>query len=268
MAEGVVACVGLFIGLLIALEVGYRLRRRSLDNESYQASPADSVVFAILGLVIAFAFNSAASRFDERRHLIIDQANALRVAWTRVDLLAEPDREAVRSRMREWVRLVLEFVPTGKDRNAPEWAEQFNRADHLQRETWQLAMEAVDRQPKPQYAALVLTPIDQWIDLSTARVEMSNRGLPFMVFVALIVLSIGGALLAGFNSANSPHRRPMHMLLFAGVISLLIYLTVDLSLPRSGLIRTDSADSAMRRLYEVMTRESPSTTGATRPVPS
>lgn len=267
MAEGVAACLGLFVALLVALEVGYWLRKRSSDSESYQASPADSVVFAILGLVIAFAFNSAASRFDERRHLNIDQANALRVAWTRVDLLAEPDREAIRIRMREWVRLVLEFVPSGHDRNSPEWTEQFNKADQLQRETWQLAMEAVDRQPKPQYAALVLSPIDQWIDLSTARIEMSNRGLPFMVFVALIALSIGGALLAGYNSANRPNRRPMHMLLFASVISMLIYLTVDLSLPRSGLIRTDSADSAMRRLYELMTTESRVTTRASQLVP-
>ena len=98
------------------------------------------------------------------------------------------------------------------------------------------------------------------MDLSAARLAMNNRGLPVLVFIALIVLSLAGAVLAGFSAARRPRRSLLHMIVFAGVISMLLYLTVDLTLPRSGLIRADPADNALRRLYANMAAESLATT--------
>lgn len=265
MVLGIVATFGLFVALLAAMEIGRGARRRMVDSESYDSTAADTVVFGLMGLLIAFTFNSAASRFDERRNLINDQANALRVSWTRLDLLPEADREPIRACMREWVELVLETIPTDPDLDSPEFNERLDRAQQLQQRAWHLALESADRQPKPQYAALVLNPIDQWRDLSATRLAMNYRGMPVTVIVALIVLSLAGAVLAGFHAARHARRSLLHMIIFAGVIAMLIYLTVDLMLPRSGLIRTDSADKALRRLYENMIAESPGTTGTTKP---
>ena len=264
MTLGVAATLGLFIALLVALEIGRWARRRLNDPEAYDSTSVETVVFAILGLLIAFTFSSAAARFDERRNLITDQANALRVAWTRLELLPEPDREPIRACMREWVEYVLEFIPADPDAKSVEFHERLIRAEQFQQQAWRLALESADRQAKPQYAALVLNPIDQWRDLSATRVAMFNRGMPVMVIIALIILSLAAAVLAGFNAARRNRRSPLHMLVFAGVISMLLYLTVDLMLPRSGLIRADSADNALRRLYANMIAESLGTTGTTK----
>ena len=59
----------------------------------------------------------------------------------------------------------------------------------------------------------------------------------------MIVLSLAGAVLAGFNAGRRPRRSLAHMVVFAAVIAMLLYLTVDLTLPRSGLIRADAADT-------------------------
>jgi hypothetical protein len=260
MILGIATSLGLFIALLVSLEIGHRGRRRMAEPESYESAAADSVVFAVLGLLIAFTFNSAAERFDERRNLITDQANALRVSWTRLDLLPEADREPIRQCMREWLKIVLDFIPTDPDFNSPVFKERISRAEQLQQQAWHLALESADRQAKPQYAALVLNPIDQWIDLSASRLAMNNRGLPAIVLVALIILALAGAVLAGFNAGRRPRRSVPHMIVFAGVISMLLYLTVDLTLPRSGLIRTDQADNALKRLYANMVAEPPGTT--------
>jgi hypothetical protein len=260
MALEIVVGFGLFVTLLGAMEIGRWARRRMADSDSYDSTAADAVVFGVLGLLIAFTFNSAASRFDERRDLINDQANALRVSWTRLDLLPEPDREPIRACMREWVELVMETIPNDPDPDSPQFNERMNRARELQQRAWHLAMESADRQPKPQYAALVLNPIDQWIDLSATRLATNNRGMPTTVMIALVALALAAAVLAGFHAARHPRRSLLHMIVFAGVIAMLLYLMVDLMLPRSGLIRVKRADKAMQRLYEEMIAESPATT--------
>jgi hypothetical protein len=46
-----------------------------------------SGIFALLGLLLAFTFSGAASRFDARRGLIIEETKAIGTAWLRLDLL-------------------------------------------------------------------------------------------------------------------------------------------------------------------------------------
>src|SRR5580765_7773073 len=87
--------LGLFLGMLILLEVGRRIgaRRLAEDPEGAEAGvgTVEGAVFALLGLLIAFTFSGAASRFDTRRQLIIEETNDIGTAtcdstccrWTR-----------------------------------------------------------------------------------------------------------------------------------------------------------------------------------------
>jgi hypothetical protein len=67
--------VGPFPGMLVLLEVGRRIgvHRLEQDPEGARAGvgTVEGAVFALLGLLIAFTFSGAASRFDARRQLII-----------------------------------------------------------------------------------------------------------------------------------------------------------------------------------------------------
>ena len=82
-------CGGLFLGLLLMMEAGRRLgvRRLAADPEGARAGigAVEGAVFALLGLLIAFTFSGAASRFDDRRHLVAEEANAIGTAWLRID---------------------------------------------------------------------------------------------------------------------------------------------------------------------------------------
>src|SRR5580658_4346128 len=162
MMDGIETSLGLFLALLAGLEVGRWLaRRRAIpETASAESNAADGVVFALLGLMIAFTFTSSADRFDERRKLLIDQANAIGTAWLRVDLLAQPDREPIRRCMRDWVKLYLETASMPPEEGSGEFKARVAEAIRLQDQAWQAAVAAVDRSPKPQYAALVLSPIN------------------------------------------------------------------------------------------------------------
>ena len=256
MLEFVASSLILFIALLAGLEVGRWLRRRRRDDgetSSEVSAAADGLVFAVLGLLIAFTFTSSASRFDDRRKLIVDQANALGTAWLRLDLLPEVDREPIRKGMREWVKLAIEYFPVSDKQDTPEFEAMVKRSQALQDQTWAAAVAAVDRHPKALYATLILPPINDWIDLSSTRLEMRNRGLPPLVMPTLILLAMISAVLAGYHMGRSAKRSPLHTLAFAGAIAFSLYVILDLNHPRAGLIRIDASDHAMEQLYNSMT---------------
>src|SRR6476469_4199228 len=90
--------VFVFIGMLACAEMGRRLGLGHLAREPKKlaegAGAAEAAVFGLLGLLIAFTFSGAASRFEDRRHLVTEEANAIGTAYLRVDLLpadAQPE---------------------------------------------------------------------------------------------------------------------------------------------------------------------------------
>jgi hypothetical protein len=225
MVQFIGTSVTLFIAMLGSMEFGRWLRRKRVENKAdiVESGAVEGVVFAVLGLLIAFTFNTTASRFDDSRRLIVEQANALGTAWT--------------------------------ERDSAPFSEHLKEAQRLQDQTWKAAVAAVDRNPKPQYALLVLAPINDWIDLSTTRLEINKRDLPPVVMPTLIFLSLLGAMLAGFAMGGTRSRSPLHMLAFAAAIAFCLYVVIDLNHPRAGLIRVDAADEAMRQLYASMTAD-------------
>src|SRR2546429_6077350 len=76
---------GLFVLILLvvllSVECGYRLGKyRRSRQEQEKEAPVGTMVGATLGLlayILAFTFGLAAARFDARRQVLLDEANAL-----------------------------------------------------------------------------------------------------------------------------------------------------------------------------------------------
>ena len=99
--------LALFAGMLLLLDVGRRIgaRRRVADPDGAQAGTGavDGAVFALLGLLVAFTFSGAATRFDERRSLIVQETNDIGTAYLRVNLLPDSAQPAMRDLFRRYV---------------------------------------------------------------------------------------------------------------------------------------------------------------------
>src|SRR5262245_1505985 len=103
---------GLFLGMLLFLEIGRRvgIRRRKEDAEAggEGVGALDGAVFALLGLLIAFSFSGASSRFDTRRELIVEETNDIGTAYLRLDLLPTHLQPALRESFRRYLDARLE----------------------------------------------------------------------------------------------------------------------------------------------------------------
>src|SRR5262245_27162915 len=90
--------------VLLAIEGGFRLGRyRRRRSELEDKPPVGEMVAATLALfafLLAFTFSLAASRFEVRRGLVIDEANAIGTTFLRAGLLPEPHRDDVRALLR------------------------------------------------------------------------------------------------------------------------------------------------------------------------
>jgi hypothetical protein len=253
MALLIVACQ--FFGMLIFSEVGRRIGmariKRDSEGLTKGAGAAEGAVFGLLGLLIAFTFSGAASRFEARRHLITAEVNAIGTAYLRVDLLpgdAQPE-------LRELFRRYLD-VRSATYRNAADQTGTKARLAEgaaLQGEIWAKASTACRRPEALPQATIVLLPaLNEMIDITTTREMATENHPPLIVFLLLGGLSLIGALLVGYGTSANKDRSWFHTVVFAAILSLTVYVIVDLEFPRLGLIRVDAADQVLVELRKSM----------------
>jgi hypothetical protein len=85
--------------LAILKAIQYELAQDS-DGARQGLGIADEAVFGLMGFLIAFTFSGAASRVDTRRHLVVEEANAIGTAYLRLDLLRASAQPALRESMK------------------------------------------------------------------------------------------------------------------------------------------------------------------------
>jgi hypothetical protein len=238
----------LFAGMLISFELGRRVGVARLAREpeglAKGAGAAEGAVFGLLGLLLAFTFSGAASRFDERRWFINSEANAIGTAYLRLDLLPEEAQPPLRDLFRRYVdnRANVYRGAQSMDEVTARLAEGTN----LQNEIWKRAVAAYRLPGASNQATMLLTPaLNEMIDITATRVMATRNHPPFIIFVLLGILSLVGALLVGYATSGNKDRSWFHHATFAVVITLAIYVIVDLEFPRLGFIKIDNADQAL-----------------------
>lgn len=244
---------GLFIGMLLLLEIGRRLgaRRLAQDPEGARTGTGaiEGAVFALLGLLIAFTFSGAASKFDSRRNLIVEETNAIGTAYLRLDLLPASLQPALRESFRQYLDARLETYRKLPDIQAA-YAELAN-ANRLQGVIWSQAVAASQAPGAAAAAPMLLLPaLNQMIDITTTRTMAARLHPPAIIYALLFGLALAGALLAGYGMAGARSRSWLHILGFAAVMAVAVYVILDIEFPRLGLIQVDAFDQALVDLRE------------------
>lgn len=244
--------VGLFLGMLICLEIGYRIGRygaeKHLDLAHEGTGTIETAVFGLLGLLLAFTFGGAMSRQEVRRALIVEEVNAIGTAYLRLDLLPAAEQPGMRQLFRQYLDARLSGYEKLLQRNVAN--QEFARAAAMQQQIWSRAVIAGENDSTHNIPRILLPALNNMIDVTTSRAIALDTHLPALIFLLLICVALLSALLAGHVMAKRKHRSALHMILYAAIISVTIYAVLDLDEPRSGLIRLDRADQALIELRD------------------
>src|SRR5215510_2248840 len=104
--------ISILLVVLLSVEFGYRLGKyRRSRQEQEKEAPVGTMVGATLGL-LAFTFGLAAARFDTRRQVLLDEANAIGTTYLRAGMLPERGQE-IRELLRDYIGARLEAVRSG-----------------------------------------------------------------------------------------------------------------------------------------------------------
>jgi len=249
-ARALLFAVCLAAGMLVLFEVGRRLgrRRRARDPEGAREgfAPIDGAIFGLLGLLIAFTFSGAASRFDTRRELIVEEANDIGTAYLRLDLLPAAAQPPLRDLFRRYTDSRLETYRKLPDLAAAE--AELARSVALQNDIWAQAVTAC-RQAEPPVSMLLLPALNTMIDITTTRTMAAYTHPPMVVWAMLALLALASALLAGDGMAAGKTRSWLYMLAFVVSIAITTYVILDLEYPRIGLVRVDPLEEVLADLH-------------------
>ena len=239
---------GVFVGILLCLTLGRWLGRRAIARHGAAGMPSvgslEATVFALLGLLIAFTFSGALTRFDVRRAQVVDEANAIGTAYYRIDLLPASVQPRLRETFRNYVDSRISTYKKLPDIAAARG--EVARSLELQAEIWSQAVAAVRMaESRPEAELLVLPALNQMFDITTVRVAATQIHPPLLIYAMLIGLAFASALLASYQSAGEKGYDLVHKIGFAGIVALTIYVILDIEYPRVGWVRIDAIDQLL-----------------------
>ncbi len=249
----IVVICGLMLAIMLCIEMGYRVGRRRwacAPNMSLNVSSTiQASILGLMGLLIGFTFYSAGARFDARRNITGQEANAIGTAYLRIDLLPEDAQPQLRDDFRKYVQsriAVFQKVPDMKAVN-----EELEQSSRLQKKIWQDSVPAV-KNSSPATQTLVLSALNQMIDITTTQSVAAMTHLPFAVFGMLGLTVAASSALIGYLAAASAVRDWLSIIAFALVLGSVVYVILDYEYPRIGLIRVDPVDRVLNENLEKM----------------
>ncbi|HEX6722552.1 MAG TPA: DUF4239 domain-containing protein [Burkholderiaceae bacterium] len=237
----------LFVGIMAFLAFGHWLRRRTIAHDSAEllnVASLEAAVFGLLGLLIAFTFSGALTRFDQRRAQVVDEANAIGTAYLRVDLLPASAQPRMRESFRQYVDARLATYRKLPDLDAARG--ELERSQQLQTDIWAQAVAAT-RLPesRPGTDVLMMPALNQMFDLTTVRVVATQMHPPRIIYAMLFFLALASSLLAGYQWAGRSHYDWLHGVGFAAIVSFTVYVIIDIEYPRLGFVRIDAIDQVL-----------------------
>lgn len=229
---------GLFVAILLlallSVEAGYRLGiYRGSRSEGEKEAPVGAMVAATLGLlafILAFTFGLAAARYDTRRLLVIDEANAIGTTYLRAGML--PDRrEVIRALLRDYVEVRLEAVRSGN------LTEGIRRSESLQEQLWAQALVLGEKHPTSIVVGLFIQSLNEVIDLHAKRLAAGVRSrIPGIIWAALLMIAALSLAAMGYHAGISRTTRSFAELAVAFTFSMVIGLIADLDRPQEGTL--------------------------------
>ncbi len=214
--------------------LGQRAREKSNERARSQVTTAQAAVFGLLALLLAFTFSMAAGRFDTRKQLVLQEANAIGTAFLRADLLSADARAQSQALLRRYIDVRLDFYEAGTD--VPKVEKSLRTTEDLQSALWAIAVTESQRDLRSVPVGLYTSSLNEVIDLHAKRTIALIDHVPNTILWILFAVASLSMLAMGYGNGLDGQKYRFSSTTTAVLIALVILLIVDLDRPRRGLI--------------------------------
>jgi hypothetical protein len=227
-----------FLALLAAAsEAGFRIGRRlgkhTLEDTKSRTSNVASSILGVLGLLLGFTMSMAVTRFEARKQLVLEEANAIGTAYLRTQMLPAAEGKEIADLLRAYVDV---RVPREHTIDLDQQITVLRRQSaSLQGAFWQRAVAYA--QKEPVRALLLLQSLNQVIDVDAARWMAFQNHVPQSVIYVIAVVGLLASLAEGYTFGLGGVRQLFSISALSVAITLVLTITIDLDRPREGFIR-------------------------------
>lgn len=221
------------MGLLaFAYFVGVRINRKrgEPDLDADASGFIISTLLGLLALLLGFTFALAVDRFESRRLLVLDEANAIRTSYLQAQTFEEPERALLSSLL---VAYADNRLRLGSTRDRADTVRLMAVSYALQQRMWRTAVTAVNRQ-RDDVSATFMQSMNQLIEIAAARRSAREAHVPTRVFAVLIIYMIVSAAILGYVLGG---RQRTAMLTVFLLLTMSYVLIVDIDEAKKGGIR-------------------------------
>jgi hypothetical protein len=190
-------------------------------------------LLGLVGLVLAFGLTMAVGRYDNRRAIVVQEANDIGTTFLRAQLLAEPNGTRSLALLGRYADSAVDLADQVPD--SDRFGDDARRMEDLQRELWAGAGDAVRADPTGTAPRLYVESLNAMIDAHTDRVTSLRNRVPSTVVVLQV---LGSAVAVGVLALYLAllGRGLVTSLVAASVVILILFISLDLDRPHRGLI--------------------------------
>ncbi len=226
------------LSILIMIEVGYRVGRRWPRADEGAFGVVSGGAFALVALLLAFSFSIAVERFNERRLIVIHEADAITTLAANLDFLDRAATARIGDKLREYVRIRFAFASTSREGERAAIAAQ---SDRLSKNLWRLVSSAAESSSQPRLAALTVSSLHDVIKTADEQSDTLMTRLPGEIVLILIGIVLLAGVLLGLGIVSRGRRDLAASVLFALMLAAVVSTIADVNAPQQGLIKVDLA---------------------------
>ncbi len=230
----------LIAACLLAREAGsllYRYVARRKGKEAKVEGEADTqvtgAIFGLLAFILAFTFSIALDRYDTRRGLVTEEANAIGTTYRRADLFDEPTRSELQATLRQYAR--TRVSPSGLWDH--EMEARLRESAALREKFWAQARAAIMPVRDSERGSYFVESVNQMFEIGAQRELAGRAHVPSRILDVTLLYLLVSAALFGYllRDSKGAHRHASTVLLV--LFAIIIVLIVDLDQPRTGTIK-------------------------------
>jgi hypothetical protein len=176
----------------------------------------------LLAFLLAFTFGIGASRFEARRQIMLDEANAIGTTYLRAAMLSTPEREDAQRLLKEYVDVRI-GAATGTPLD-----EVIRRSEAIHRRLWTDAVTAAARDVRSVPVGLFIQSLNDVIDLHAKRLTAVLRSrMPIVVWGVLFAVALLSFFAMGYQAGLTRAGRSPAVVLIALTFSAVVWLVAD-----------------------------------------
>ncbi len=206
-------------------------------------------MLGLLSLLLAFTFNLSASRYDARRQLIIDESNNIGTVLLRTDLYPDSIRNFLRAELKQYVEARINYYQDGNDEEKIQ--ATLRQSSLLSQRLWNTIINLSNKPGFLLQSQQMIPAMNSMIDIVSVRDDKRIAYVPNSILNLLFILCLVSTFIIGYGRKTKSIDWIM-VICYILMISMTVYLILDLDQARSGIITTGKAHQKMLDLRTLL----------------